>query len=399
MSDQGTSRPNGAEPPKPKSLREVAEDAYDEVLDANPEEPAAPAEPGQVDDGTQPRDAQGRFVAKQPAAEPGEAEQPQGAPSPGEEPAPQVPVEQQPAPAGESTGAPAHWSEADRQMFAKLPQEGQTFLLKRHSDMEADYTRKVQASAQAVGFVQTVAPYFQVPEMVENLKAAGWAPADAIREWAGFHLRAIHPDMRVRTGLAVEMVQRLGVDPAVFATSRPGPAGPAPQLSDADLKDPAIRYFADHVSRTVQEVQALRGQFAAMQQASVEQANAEATRVTRWGIDSFAEEKGPDGKPLRPDFDIVLPELIQLYSADPNRDMKDAYEQARWMNPQTRAKLIEAERSAVQRKASDERARQAVRGNVRGVTSPVTKPTGEPGVKQNLRDMLENTADEIGFGN
>ena len=65
-------------------------------------------------------------------------------------------------------------------------------------------------------------------------------------------------------------------------------------------------------------------------------------RVTRWGIDAFAEEKGPDGKPLRPDFDTVLPQIIELFQNNPQRDMREAYETARWINPQTRAKLIEA---------------------------------------------------------
>ncbi len=133
-----------------------------------------------------------------------------------------------------------------------------------------------------------------------------------------------------------------------------------------------------------------------MQQQDAERQNAEALKVTRWGIDSFAEEKDSNGKPLHPDFDLVLPEIIELFKANPDRDLREAYETARWMRADTRDKLLSQQRSSVEQKAADQRARQAVRGNVRGLTSPVSKPA-EPGGAGSLRDVIENSADEVGF--
>jgi hypothetical protein len=259
--------------------------------------------------------------------------------------------------------------------------------------MEGDYQRRVQATAQADSFVRQLAPIFGDPVISGSLQQAGLAPTDAIREWAGMHRRAISPNLQDRLSLVQEIAQRCGIDPAALAPSRSGGPG---QLSEADMKDPAIRYFADHVGQTSNRVQALEGLIQQMQQASAQQAEQEALRVTRWGIDSFAEEKGADGKLLRPDFDAVLPQIIEMFQANPGRDLREAYETARWMNPATRDQLIAAQRQSVERQQADQRARQAVRGNARGLTSPVTKPS-EPQGKQSLRDVLESTADEVGF--
>jgi hypothetical protein len=395
MSDQGRPPPNGADEPR-KSLRDIAEEAYDEVLDAAESDEEQGDAEQDVDDGTQPRDAQGRFVARTPEAQPGEAEQP-SAPSPEDQSTAPQPQQPQPAAPASSTEAPANWSEQDRQMFGKLPQEAKTFLLKRHQDMEADYTRKAQASAAAVSFAQGLSPVFTTPAIAENLKAAGWSASDAIKEWAGFHLRAINPDPRVRAGLVAEMIQRLNVDPAAFAMmSRQAPAGVTPQLSEADLKDPAIRYFADHVGRTLQDVQALRGELETMRRQEAERLSEESQARTRWGIDQFASEKDGQGNLLRPYFDAVLPQMIELFRADPDRDMGEAYQTALWMNQEVRQRLVAAERQTVEQQQGNRRAAQAVRSNIRGRTNPVSAPAEQQG-KRSLRDTLEQAADEVGI--
>src|SRR5262245_36020381 len=174
---------NGATPTEPtKSLREIAEDAYDQVLDASEADDTPDVASGQ--DG-QPRDSLGRFVSKE--TQPGEAEA-ETPPSP-ESPTPQPP-QVHPAPEGSSSEPPANWSAEDRQNFLKLPPEGKAFLLKRHSEMEGDYQRRVQATAQADSFVRSLAPIFSDQVIAGSLQQAGWGASDAIREWAALHRRA-----------------------------------------------------------------------------------------------------------------------------------------------------------------------------------------------------------------
>lgn len=400
MADQDPPIPNsnGADPPKPKSLREVAEAAYDELLDGadDNDEPDAGDDAGAqpAGQGAQPRDTRGRFTAREPG-EPGEADgQPQVAPAPQEPPSAATPA--QPAPvAGRSTEPPQHWSAEDREMFARQAPEAQAFLLRRHQDMERVVTQRTQAAGQAVEFVQALAPVYSDPAIAESLGRAGVSFVDAIGQWALFHRRAIDPDVNVRKALLQELAQRMQLDPAAVADSRPSIAGV--QLTEEQLRDPAIRFVADTVSKSNQRVQALESTIERIQREGSERQRAEAQRFTRWGIDSFAEEKGADGQPLRPHFDAVLPQIIELFKANPTRDLNEAYQTALWMNPQVRTGLVTAERNSVSQAASNARAAQAVRSNLRGRSATVSKPAADAGQPKSLRQTLEDAADEVGI--
>lgn len=388
---------NGAthdEPAEPRpSLREIAEEAWNDIEQA----PASDGEREPVaqplDANGQPRDAAGRFAPKDQAAKPGEQSQ---------DPAPQIdpkapsattPANPAPDPSGRSNQPPQHWSEQDRQSFEKLPPEGQEFLLRRHTEMERAYQAKAQAAATAVQFTNSLAPVFQDPVIAGSLQQAGISPYDAIGQWAGFHRRAMDPNPQVRMQLLQELGERMGLDPAANGQlNRPGPG----QLSEADLKDPAIRFFADTLGKTSSELQALRGELTNMQRSTEQAQRAEVLKVSRWSIDNFADEKDAQGQPKRPHFDAVLPHMIELYRANPERDLQTAYDMACWAVPEIRAKLIEAERAGVQQRQSNDRAKQAARSNVRGITSPVAKPAGD-GKKGGLRATLEAAAEEVGF--
>ena len=379
-----------AETPEPRlSLREVAEQTWNDI-----EQESAPAREDGGEEPTgqegQPRDNLGRFASKD--AKPGEQSQ-----DPATTIDPKAPNEATPAdPAADearSNQPPQHWSEQDRATFAKLDPEGQAFLLRRHSEMERDYQSKAQASAAAVQFTNALAPVFQDPVMSGSLQQAGLSAYDAIGQWAGFHRRAIDPNPQVRMALWQELGQRMGLDPA--ATGQMSRLGPG-QLSEADLKDPAIRYFADNIGKTLSGLEALRGEVTSMQQATEQRAAAEAVKVQRWNIDSFADEKDAQGNLKHPHFDAVLPHMIELYRANPERDLKTAYDMACWAVPEIRSQLIAAERNSVQQQKSNERARQAARSNVRGITSPVAKPAGD-GKPKGLRATLEAAADEVGI--
>ena len=86
---------------------------------------------------------------------------------------------QLPRTAPRSNQAPEHWSAEDKATFAKLPQEGQAFLLKRHGEMEAEFTRKSQASAGAVQFTQSLAPVFTDRRIQASLQQMGLNPTQA----------------------------------------------------------------------------------------------------------------------------------------------------------------------------------------------------------------------------
>jgi hypothetical protein len=383
------------DPPKP-SIRDIAEKAYDELLDPVEFGPDDPGSDEHVDAGSQPRDAQGRFVAKSPEAKPGEAEGDQSSQPRTDETAPQQATPAHPAPSGRSSEPPQHWSPEHRATFSRLPPEAQAFLLDRHADMERDYQGKVQANAVAVQFAGALVPVFQDPVISGSLQQAGLAPVEAIQQWGAFHRRMVDPNPAVRFACWQELGQRIGLDPAAIGQlSRPGQ--PGVQLSEQDLKDPAIKFFADHLGRTSNDVAALRNELQSMRQSAASQQRNEAVRVARWQIDSFAEEKDAQGNLLRPHFDAVLPALMEMYRANPDLDLNTAYQEALWRTPETRAHMIAAEERKREQAANTQRAKQAVRSNVRGNTSPVSKPQAGDGKAQGLRAVIEAAADEIGL--
>ena len=375
MSDQ--SPPNstsGAE--APQSIREVAEAAYDEVTSSDYEAP----ESGVA------RDERGRFAPKE--ARSGEAED--EAP-----PSPEVKAEtpEPPDPAREGNRPPDHWSAEDRAVFAKLPPDAQSMLQRRYSEMEADYTRKSQANASAVQAVNQLAPIFQDPDISRSLNEWNMNPIAAVQQWASFHKRAVSADPRERGALLIDLASQMGFDPAkVFATN----SQPEPQLPPGVKDDPAVRYLANQYGKTASELQAIRNEVQGIRAAEQQKYEQESLKVTRQGIDQFADMKGQDGKPLRPDFDEHLPYILELYKADPNRDLAEAYDTARRMNPKTFESMVAAERARVHSQQSVSKAQAANRGNLRGMTSPVNKPTAKTG-NGTLRDILEASADEVGF--
>lgn len=385
----GAASPADAAPRQ--SLRDVAEASWDEVQDAAVDDFVEDDQGLTTGQDGRRRDSLGRFAPDDQAAKPGEQSTD---PAPSNDPAssdakPDDPAAEQ----ARSNQPPQHWSEQDRQAFSKLDPAGQEFLLRRHTEMERFVQTRTQAAATAVQFTQSLAPIFTDPVISGSLEQAGISPHDAIQQWASFHRRAMDPNPAVRQQLLGEMAHRMGLHSAANGqSSQPGPG----VLSEEDLKDPAIRFFADYLGKTLNDVQALRGELNQMQRSAAERQQTEVMKVTRRGIDSFADEKDEKGNLKRPHFDAVLPTIIELYRANPERDLQHAYEMAIWSDPQVRSQLIAAERNSVQQQQANERARLAVRGNVRGITSPVSKPAGD-GKPMGLRATIEAAADDAGL--
>jgi hypothetical protein len=356
------------------------EDAYDDVIEA-----ADADEPAGQDERT--RDSLGRFVAK-----PGEQSQ-DPAPKPITETQPKAP---EPAPQGSSTQVPDHWSAEFKADFLKLPPEGQSILLNRHREMEADYTRKSQASAGAVSFAQALEPVFSDQVIQKSLQEAGMNVVQAIHEWGGFHKRAMSPEVKDRVELLVDLTQRMGLDPArifvALAGNRQGP-----ELSPEDLNDPAIQYFANKLGETTSDLQAVRADIARMREAEVAARQEWVKEGYLAQINAFGEEKDAHGNLAHPYLDAVMEQLHELYSINPQRDLAEAYKLAVRMNDAVYQHTLEADRARSSGQDSAQRARQAMRGNTRGLTAPVAKPNSNANGSSGLRGVLESTADEIGL--
>jgi len=86
-----------------------------------------------------------------------------------------------------------------------------------------------------------------------------------------------------------------------------------------------------------------------------------------------------------------------MYRLNPQLDIRQAYEEARWRTPSIRNRLIAQQQNGVQQRHAQERARQAARSNVRGTTSRVSSQPAANGEAKGLRASIEASADEVGF--
>src|SRR5215831_6978619 len=369
MSDQ-TTQPNGADE-QPQSLRDIAEAAYDSVLDQ--------AESTESEPSGQPRDERGRWMQRSQ-----EGEAAATPPSPSE--TTQETDEPHPAPeTGQAAQPPSNWSAEDRANFANLPPEGQQFLLRRHSEMESDYQKRVQASTLSNQFVNAVAPVFNHPDIARSLQ--GRTAAEAVQQWASFHLRAIDPNPNNRIDLLFELADRMQLDPAVVFGRQQ--QNQAMAFTPEELANPAIRKFADHIGMLTSQ---LRVHESALQNSQRSQQEA-LFNARRAEIDAFAATKNADGTLVYPYFDAVLPIMMEHFRQDPTKTMADCYKAAvePFLGPMEAAAKAKAEQQQ-----NLARAQVATRGNVRGMTSPVNKPAPPPGPR-NIRQVLEESADEVGF--
>lgn len=387
MSDQGQP-PNGAAPPEPKqSLRDIAEAAYDEVVEQADSEDTGEQPPAEPVSGERQRDERGRFVARTPEEGEAAAETPPSPSQVTQEPEQPHPAPEQPAP-GVAAQAPANWSAEDRANFEKLPPEGKNFLLKRHSEMEGDYQRRVQAATYSNQFVNAVAPVFDDPVIVDSLRSRNQTPIDAVYEWASIARRAANQDDNARIELLFELADRMQLDPAVVFGRINSGAMP-PSFTPEEMANPAVKKFADHFGFLNEQLRAANAALANFTQTQTKTAVA----GRRAEIDSFANAKNADGSPAHPYFDAVLPIVMEHFKASPNATIEQCYNAAIQPLLQPMQAALKADEERRQNLA---RAQAATRSNVRGITAPVAKPAAAEG-KRSLRDTLEATADEVGF--
>jgi hypothetical protein len=297
------------------------------------------------------------------------------------EPAQEVKPEDTP-PAVETVEAPQHWPEADRQNFAKLTPEGQAFLLRRHKEMEADYTRKTQENAEAVKIGSTAMRNID-PAIQAEIRQAGITADKFVENLIGFH--------RLSTQNPVEFIRQvteaLGVDPAkVFQGVAPNGAAPP-----ADPLDKRLQQIERFVTNEVQ---------------TREQQVRESAKQT---IEQFSSEKDASGNPLRPHFEKVRTVMAKLMSVDPEMDLNTAYDVALFRDPELRQYAVGGvaapaggnplpspvpiDKEKVRR---GEEAARAAKANIRGSGTAGT-PTSAVPEKMSLAQALKAAADEVGF--
>ena len=360
-------------PDKPKGIDEIMQEAWDQTM-------------GEAD--TLPDESHHLGIVLEETPPPAQAT-PETPPTEDTGTPPAEPAGEQQATTEESTQsagsaeAPQHWSEADRTMFGTLTQEAKDFLLRRHRDMEADYTRKTQENASAIKLGKAAIDVIDT-DIATSLQMAGVDQGQFLKNLVGYHKLSMQdPVAFVRA-----VTRSLRLDPAqVWPTGTPPAGGEGQQPAAADPLSTRLAAIEGRLTRDDQS----------RQQEAVATAGRE--------LLAFSGEKDAQGNLLRPHFEAVKQTMGRLMVADETLDLQQAYEVAVYRDPELRKTLVPVTNGAapatvqvdMEKVRRGEEAARAVKANKRGNGNGAVTPPAAPKVKMSLSEAMNAAADEIGL--
>lgn len=258
------------------------------------------------------------------------------------------------APAADS--APRTWRKEAAAVWAGLPSEAKNEILKREQDMFNGIEQYKEGANYATNFRQAISQFEPI------LKANNMDPIQTAASLFSAHhaLATSSPERKIE--LLRTLAADYGIDIAQAA------------LYEAPYVDPAVAALQEQLSLVQSRLAESDRQIQTRAAATV---SAEVT--------AFAEKN--------PYFDEVSGTITQLISSGTAKTLKEAYDQAVWMNPATRAKEIakQTAEAAAKAQAKVTSVKQATAANVktRGKSGSTAAPTGT------LDDTLDSTLAEI----
>jgi hypothetical protein len=316
---------------KPVSMEDTIRDTLHALNERGnaPEVPAdtIPEEPEQK--AARLRDEKGKFAAK-PATVAEEA--------PVEE-VPPITEPEQPV-----SKAPNTWKKDAAAVWEQLPPAARAEIERR----EADFHRGIEGYKQDATFGQTIQR--TLTPHLETFRALNVAPERAIADLLDGDRKLRFGQPHEKAAFMAQLASHYGIDLNAVQQIQQTPVDP-------------------HLSALQQQVQQLQSVIQ-NQQSSVQQ-QAEASLHSE--IAAFAAD------PNHSHFETVKPHMIALLQAGQAKDLADAYEQAVYANPTTRAAMLQQQLAAQREEAAKkaQAARQAASVNTKPRPSmPVSEPIG-----------------------
>ena len=306
---------------QPKSMDDTIRDTLRSLKEKGVTTDEAPAD--DVEKAAKIRDEKGKFAkAVTPEATP-------------ETPAEITPVETAPAPNTWKKEAQAEW--------AKLPPSVQAEVARREADFHKGIEQYKTQASYGDTMQRAISPY------MATINQFNVTPDVAVGELLKSDHALRYGNEQQKVGMVFKIFRDYGINPeTVFNQLQNG----APQVDPRDQR-------LEQLERTI----------AQQKQAAEQQAQAELNSE----IAAFASD------PSHSHFESVKSHIAALLQAGTAKDLKDAYEQAVWANPQTRA-LVIAEQQAKERAEATQKAQAAKTAasvNVRTRPSmPVSQPIG-----------------------
>lgn len=305
-----------------KSMDDTIRDTLRELTAKGVEVDTPPAEPEEKT--ARIRDEKGKFAAKAPVD--------------------QAPVTPEPAapvtPADPLDIAPNTWKKEVAATWQTLPPQVRAEVARR----EADFHKGIEGYKQAAGFGQAmeraITPYAQ------TIQKLGITADKAVSELMATDHKLRQGTPQEKAAMLSALAQNYGIDMA---------------------QAQAVPQVEPHVAQLQQEVRQLRG-YIENQQSTVQRQSEDSLHSE---ISQFAAD------PSHSHFETVKGHMSALLQAGQATSLADAYEQAIYANPTTRA-LVLAEQQAAQRAEAARKAQAAREAASVNTRSRPPVPTSEP---------------------
>jgi hypothetical protein len=354
---------------EPNSIRADLEAAIKEVSETPEPEPEIVKADTEADIVETPaekearaRDEKGRFVAKPagandtapPAAD---SEAPPGrdpSAAPGSEAVAKEPEAPRAEGATQALAPPNGWSAEAKAVWHEAHPAIQAAAQKREQDVAKFISQRDEHASFGKEVYQTVQPY------LAQIQAEGGTPTQAIRSLfnTAYVLRTGSPEQKRH--LLLQTAQHYGVDLGQ------GEAHPGQPLS--------VQAEVDRV-------------FAQREQAEQQRKYQEAQIEAQTEIEAFAAD------PKHTHYETVKGHMAALIGNGAAKDLQDAYDQAVWARPDTRATLLAQQRAEEEQKRRTEAKAKAdaARARTVGITGGPgnTASASAPGSKGSVRDDIQ----------
>lgn len=272
----------------------------------------------------------------------------------------------------EKLEAPQHWSKEIKEDFNQLPSKSQQLFLKRHNQMEADYTKKTQALSKFRNRQEEVTKI--ISPFMGDFERAGIDEVGAIRQ-----LFAAHDYLKKDPKQAIAwLATNYGVDLSAVNDD----------TAEDDYTDPEVKNLKQQVAQ-------LQGY---LQQQQNQQMQSE-QQSTQSMIDQFANEKDETGTLKHPHFPEVRQVMGVLIQSQKAKDLPSAYEMAVYADPNLRKTMIDtqvkkASKSQVKTEAV-QKAKKTQRSTVRGSATPAEQKL--PG-NLSIRETIQQSINQLQQG-
>jgi hypothetical protein len=282
-----------------------------------------------------------------------------------------------------TTEAPPTWKAEDRETFKALPAEAQSILLRRHHEMEADYSRKTQ---QHSAFIRDYEPVDQLFKPFEQqIRASGFTKAGLIQAWAG-----VEQQLTAGRGVDVvrDLVQNYKIDRNQIARALGITAAPQADGEPPPVEGQQPVALPPELTQTLQTLEQRQTQFDRFLAQQQQQQQAEATNRVMSTIEAFRDAKDPSGALLHPHYDTLEADMVAHLAAARNMGQEptldELYQKAVWANTSTREQMLASQTAA--QEAQRVKAEQAVRAQARTKAEQARRAgssvTGAPGSSQ-----------------